>query len=348
MAIPALRSEVLHLCDELQGILAFNYQLGTETRDLLGSIRQDVPAARARTLREYRVRLRAAVKSESRRFGLKRGKGWENMLKEFKQKSADPAGKPLLPKFVIDAMFTNYTDRWIDWASYPPHILVSIDFTADLYRPGEFDWRLPEASLYEDMCIAYNMALDKSKVARSATVPVRPGKLLEFCLRSAVLSAFYFVEAYLNGVAFDFVMRNGKKISDQDAEYLWEWDGKLKKERWVNFKDKLYRYPRIILGLQHPPFTESNCLELKLLLTRAKEVRDAIVHQSPKPDLSTGVPGTKLATFMHLRLSDTTDIVDASIAFVRKLNTALGKNGITMNWLVDRDSTGRFPEKAFI
>ena len=349
MAVPALRSEVLSLCDELQAILAMNYRLGAETRGLLDSIRQQAPTAPARPPRGYRDQLRAEVRNEARRFGLRKGKGWKELLKAFKDKSRGDLGTPLLPKFVIDVVFSNYTDKWIDWASYPPHVLVSLDFTGESYRLGQFDWRLPEASLYEDMCLAYNMALDKSRVAPVATVPVREGKLLEFCLRSSVLSAFYFVEAYLNGIAFDFVIRNGDRISEHEAEYLLEWDGKVNREKWVNFKEKLYRYPRIILGLQHPPLTDTNSAEVKLLLTKAKEVRDAIVHQSPKPDLSTGgLPGTKLADFMHLRLQEATEIVDASITVVRSLNSVLGKNGIRIDWLVDRDSTGYFPEKAFL
>ena len=199
------------------------------------------------------------------------------------------------------------------------------------------------------MCMAYNMALDANKIASSFTIPARGGKLSQFCIRAAVLSAFYFVEAYLNGVAFDFVIRNGKTLSEQEAEFLMEWDGKLNREKWVNFKDKLYKYPRVISGSQHPLLTDSNSAEVKLLLTKAKEVRDSVVHQSPKPDFSTiGLPGTKLASFIHLRLADATEIVDASISVVRKLNAALGKNGINVDWLFDRDASGRFPENAFL
>ncbi len=61
MAVPALRAEVLSLCDELQGIYAFNYQYSPPTRKLLDSIRDQTPIAPARWLREHRDRLREAV-----------------------------------------------------------------------------------------------------------------------------------------------------------------------------------------------------------------------------------------------------------------------------------------------
>ncbi len=191
------------------------------------------------------------------------------------------------------------------------------------------------------------MALDSSKLASATTIGIREGKVLEFCLRSSVLSAFYFVEAYLNGIAFDFFVRNASTISEQEVETLLEWDGKGNREKWLNFRDKLYKYPRIIMGVQHPPLTDSNSPEVKLLLTKAKEIRDAIVHQSPKPDLSTR-EFAKLASFMHLRLHDASEIVDASISLARKLNSALGKNGIRADWLIDRDASGRFPTEAFL
>jgi hypothetical protein len=179
-------------------------------------------------------------------------------------------------------------------------------------------------------------------------VPVRQAKLVDFCLRAAVLSAFYFVEAYLNGVAFDYWVRHLENISDEDFELLLEWNGKLGKEKWISLRDKLYKYPRAILGLQHPPLTETNSAEMKLLITKAKDVRDAIVHQSPKFDLTREEISPKVKEFVHLRLGDVTQVVDAAVSLVKTINGLLGKNGINISWLLDRDSTGRFPEKAFL
>jgi hypothetical protein len=345
VAVPELRSEVIGLCDKLQAILAFNYQYPAESRGVLDAIRRDAPTAPARWLRERRDRLRAEVRNAVKEFGL-RG-DVEEFAKAFKENSRKELGIMLQPKFAIDQMFSNYTDGWVDWRSYPPHLLVYLDYTAESHRPQQFDWRLAETSLYEDMCIAYNLALDSANLASTGAVKIPHKKLTEFCVRSAVLNAFYFVEAYMNGIAFDFWIRNAKNIADDDAEALLEWDSKGNREKWLNFKDKLYRYPRIIMGTKHPPLTESNSAEVKLLLTKAKEVRDSIVHQSPKVDLNTGLAGQKLTSFMHLRPNDATEVVDAAVSLVAKLNALLGKNGIKLDWLVPRDPTGRFPEAAF-
>jgi len=347
MAIPQLRSEVLELCDTIQGITAFNYHYGTDDRCLLESIRSEVPTAPARRLRQYRDDLRSTVKNMVRKFGCKANP--TRFAREFKEASRRASGRTMmLPKFAIDKIFTNYTDKWMPWDSFPPHVLVYLDFTGNSYRPKQFDWKLPEASLYEDMCVAYNQALDAHNIATALTVPVPEAKLVDFCFRTAVLSAFYFVEGYLNGVAFDYSIRNAKNLPDEDSELLLEWNRKLGKEKWLSLKEKLYKYPRIILGLQHSPITETNSADMKLLITKAKDVRDAIVHQSPKFDFANEDLRSKAKQFVQLRSEDVTQTVDAAVSLVKKLNGLLGKNGIMIDWLLDRDSTGRFPEKAFL
>jgi len=347
VAVPQLRAEVLELCDTVQAIVTFNYHYSAEDRNLLEAIRADVPTAPARQLRQYRDDLRGTVKNMVRKFGCKANP--TKFAREFKETSRREPGRTLLlPKFEIDKIFTNYTDKWMPWDSFPPHVLVYLDFTGESYRPKQFDWKLPEASLYEDMCVAYNQALDAHKIASMLTVPVPEAKLAEFCLRTAVLSAFYFVEGYLNGVAFDYYVRNAKNISDEEAELLLEWNRKLGKEKWISLKEKLHKYPRIILGLQHPPLTETNSAEMKLLITTAKDVRDAIVHQSPKFDPTSEDVSSKVRQFVHLRLGDVTQTVDAAVVLIKRLNGLLGKNGIMVDWLLERDGNGRFPEQAFL
>lgn len=343
MSVPKLRQEVSGLCDVLQGIVAFNYSCDPDFLQMLDGIRKRVPVAPARWLRQHRDSLRSDVKEAARVFGL-RGNA-EKFAKEFKEKSRSELGVLMLPKVTIDETFTNYTNkRWADWPTLPPHLLVYLDFTARAHQEN-LDWCLPEATLYEDMCIAYNLALDSSKLAPVFAAPTRDAKLESFSVRSSVLCAFYFIEAYLNGIAFDFWVRNRKTIQDADAEVLLEWDSRGNRERWLSFKDKLYRYPKIILGAQHPPLTETNCPEINLLLSQAKETRDAIVHLSPK---NIDVDGSKLMRFFHLRLRDATEIVDASVSVVKKLNASLGENGTKLDWLIGRDATGRFPKEAFL
>lgn len=345
MGVPELRVEVLQLCDILQAILTFNYRYATDTRTDLDQIRRDLPIAPARWLRQTRDSLRENVKGAVKHFGCKENP--KKFAKWFKENSKTELGILLLPKVEIDKIFSNYGGKAY-WGLLPPHLLVDLDFSGESSGGAEFHWRLPEASLYEDMCLAYNNASDSKQIGAALGVPVPIGKLHDCFLRTSVLSAFYFVEAYLNGVAFDYCSRSGNDISVEHTRLLMEWDQHSNREKWVSFREKILAYPKVILGLQHPPLTEGNSPEVKLLVSAAKEIRDAIVHQSPKADPRTGEVGPKVRSFLQLRMVDATEIVDAAISLVRQLNELLGQNGIMLDFLVGRDSTGKFPKKAFL
>ena len=43
----------------------------------------------------------------------------------------------------------------------------------------------------------------------------------------------------------------------------------------ISFKDKLIKYPRIILGVQHSPLQPNNCPEMGFIIGKAKIVRDS-------------------------------------------------------------------------
>jgi hypothetical protein len=179
MAVPQLRSEVLDLCDVVQAILAFNYHYGPENRNLIETIRSEVGSAPARRLRQHRDRLRDIVKYVVHQFGCQINP--REFAREFKENSERGLGIGMLPKFEIDKRFANYTDNWIPWDTYPPPVLIHLDFTGNSHRPKQFDWTLPEASLYEDMCIAYNEALDRAQnrpCAHCACPPGKAGRLL--------------------------------------------------------------------------------------------------------------------------------------------------------------------------
>jgi hypothetical protein len=81
-------------------------------------------------------------------------------------------------------------------------------------------------------------------------------------------------------------------------------------------------------------------------LTKGKKIRDAIVHSSPKVNPETGTID-KVAHVLGTQLADATAIVDSAVEYVRKLNVVLGVHGVLLDWLLDRDTSGTFPDSAF-
>ena len=229
----------------------------------------------------------------------------------------------------------------------PAHCQIGIPKDGIDSKSWDVEWRLVEALLYEDMCALYNLSLDfrnKSAVSTGSKSRRKQGLALN---RSVVTGAFYFLESYLNGLAYDFLATTKRQLSAKDLRLLTEWEPSKSEARYASFRDKLLGYPRIILDLQHPPLQENNCKPMAFLLDQVKSLRDAIVHASPVT-LTQGeaISAKELALFgINDNLIDS--IVDQTIELVRLLEIAVRGHDDFLDWLVGRRE-GRFPESAFV
>lgn len=347
VGVPELRSEVLSKCDRTEIALAVSYQLTGKRKQKLELIRDGVRSAQAKALRTWRDQLDQELRFIVRQIE------WKVRLTQLEEWFGEALSNKLasyVPKWWIEQFaIQNPQKVYVDWNLWPFHAFLVIDFTGRSTQRSEFEWYLTECALYEDMCIAYNNALVSGKTHTTASPDKLDIKSHQFFKRSAVLSAFYFVEAYLNGISFDYCYLAEKQetpLDTEDLELLLEWDFAKNCERWKTFRQKALQYPRIILGLKSPPFTETNCGELNVLLEEAKKIRDSIVHQSPRPDMRSGMP-QKARPFFELSLGTVSRVVDSAIGFVRTVNTRLGTYGTDLRWLVSRTADGRFPDAAF-
>ena len=163
---------------------------------------------------------------------------------------------------------------------------------------------------------------------------------------ACVTAAFYFAEAYLNGIAFDFYVDNEKSLSEKEVELLTEWDARKKRPRHLGLRDKFLQYSRIITKSQQPPLREDNCPELEFFLTRAKLLRDSVVHASPKlePDLFEPI---KEKSFHNPQMTACEEVVDKTIVLVRKVEVTVRGNDGRLDWLKDRGAEGFFDESVF-
>lgn len=343
MSVRELRKEVSSLLTQFEAILVLTYQLSPQNRAILERVREELGTATAKRLRD----LRDKIKMQKRTLIAHTGYNAPiSLLLEIHRKIREDTSKVLtVPKWLVDKLFTHYDRCFPGWNSYPAHSMIPLDDSGHLEKAIWHGIYLPEAILYEDMCLAYNLAAKNEQEMRSGLPRKIQIKTQNMLLRTAILSAFYFVEAYLNGVAFDFWLRKSEKLTQDEIDDLLEWNSKRNCSRWLSFEDKVSRYPRIILRQQHPPLTESSCEELRFLLKRGKKIRDSIVHQSPKIDLKT-FELNKVGNVIFMQLDDATAAVKAAIGFVRKLNDKLGEQGQDLRWLHDLGAQGLFPDEA--
>ena len=352
MSVPKLRKAILERCDVVQAILAFNYRLTRETKAQLDLFRSRSLGAPAKELREMLEAIEQQVAATSGDFGaiLTKPKEFAALLIAG---SRHGPGVVNLSKAVIDSQyFRNFCGGSVAWRSFSPHLRLAVNFDRVVPSRADqiaFDYYLNEATLYEDMALAYNAAkeIEPAIMNTKSAIANLDSKKYSMHMRTAILSAFYFVEAYLNGVAFDFYYRNEQKLSAEEKEQLLEWNFGRNQRSFVSFEKKVLNYPKIIMRKQHPPLTTTNSKELKVLMGDAKEFRDSIVHQSPKTDDVLKTP-EKVVWMMSLRMGHVTEVVDAATRFVRELNALLGKEGMPLDWLCSRNQeTGIFPPESF-
>lgn len=271
-----------------------------------------------------------------------------------------------LPKWQLSQFFRGLRDLR-HFEELPEHTLLSVDVhgISRAGEPGEV--RILEAALYEDMCSMFNRAWALTPLAYRPDGPKAVIKEAAATRRAAVLAAFYMVEAYLNSIAFDHLTRHGKKLSGPNLDRITEWDHANAKERLVSFRDKLLSYPRIIMGLQHPPLQENNCPEVAFLLREAKEFRDAIVHANPRPEPFTNDSKKEMrfwrigsaTAFTYVTGDSATaagnadppsewiETVDCAIAVVEKIECLLHGDTSRLFWLKRRPAEGPFDPTVF-
>jgi hypothetical protein len=154
-----------------------------------------------------------------------------------------------IPKWHIDTLFGKYSRCFPGWETCPPHAVIPIDASGGIQKTIWHGIYMPEAILYEDMCASYNLAAQSERYLSQASASKIEIKAHGSAVRWAVLAAYYFVEAYLNAMAFDYWSREEAHVCGDDIDALLEWDSKKQRQRWLSLEEKTNRYPRIIAAI---------------------------------------------------------------------------------------------------
>ncbi|MGH9343928.1 MAG: hypothetical protein ACRD19_09230, partial [Terriglobia bacterium] len=144
------------------------------------------------------------------------------------------------------------------------------------------------------------------------------------------------LEAYLNGLAFDCLLRRHDKLSNPDHDLLVEWDRKNQRMAFVSVETKIFRYPLIFGKSAGTAVDLSSCKAAHFLAHDAKEIRDALTHPSPHIDRDTQtLRKVTLITGMDLPVLES--ILTAAKEYTRTVENCLfGKPDQTAPWLFPR------------
>lgn len=195
----------------------------------------------------------------------------------------------------------------------PAHLTVSVSLWG-------LQFRIPEEELAKDIMEAVDFAavaqeqlmqFESSPHAELRRNRSKIGLLLRqkvFAARSGVIACFNLMEAYLNGIAWDYfrtantdgLSNRSKKLLDDSAS--------------ASIREKLQKYPEIIAGTS--PWNTADT-DLSQFLDVVKPFRDSLVHPSPfaAPE--------KFGGYDKLRLLYRTDKQTADLAAYTTANLVL-------------------------
>jgi hypothetical protein len=151
--------------------------------------------------------------------------------------------------------------------------------------------------------------------------------------RASVLASMNFVEAYLHGIAYDCFHKFHDSLPIEDHDLLAEWDSVKKRRRFVDFNQKVFRYPAIVGRTRGVKVDLGACRAAHSLVGYAKDFRDALVHPSPFIDTKTGEQ-EKFAIQMGINSKIAQTVIEDAVSYAGVVERAIGNDPkLTAPWL---------------
>jgi hypothetical protein len=330
---------------EYEAMMMLAFHVTREAEKQLTSNRTSIARADESQLRRAIEDLRREKGELRRKFGIVAGEQELLDLLAFVKNS--PAGElSYIAKYYLKQMVSGYQKMIPNFELIPDHARIGLTTRNEPRKPGALEFRILEATMFEDMCSLFNLAhenriqsnidnLEKSTFKRSLALN-----------RATIVAAFFFVESYLNGLAADHLLRHENSLTQDDETVLLEWDARSGRPRGLGLVDKVQKYLRIILGTQHSPIQPSNSPELKFMAESIENLRDPIVHASPLN--SPKIPAlSREERIFSVRFSDVEKVVDTAIVLVRNIEKTVHGDLERVWWLNERGADGVFPQSVF-
>ena len=151
-----------------------------------------------------------------------------------------------------------------------------------------------------------------------------------FAVHSAILSCFNLMEAYLNGLAWDYVQTHGTvSLSNQKRKLLEDTTS-------ASIREKLVKYPKIIAGRELWKEPDG---ELDGFVDILKPYRDSLVHPSPfsAPERFGGYD--KLRLFYRIDYDTALVTADLLVRIIRRIHEHVYCGGSALPvWICDLES----------
>jgi hypothetical protein len=248
-------------------------------------------------------------------------------------RAADGKGVLYLGKLrLVREIFTKYENAVVRWPHVKLHSFVVYDpqkgFLNQLF---ELDGQL----FHDAQFMLYKARLAQGDAKSQRDLAPGRHRLLHTFLRGVVSALFTFIEAYLNGIAYDCFQIHHDDLELDDHDFLGEWNSAKKQRKFVKFDDKVFGYPRLIAKIAGREADLSGFKPAHRIIKDGKDIRDAITHPSAQNDPDLLTP-KKLTLLAGLRLPEMESLYTDICEYVRFVEERIGNDPrLSAPWLFD-------------
>ncbi len=250
----------------------------------------------------------------------------DDHIRQFVQQMASGAmGYVNIPKWYIDRnIFKKYDRVFPRWPHIPLHALIQFETQIEGDSPKSI--LVVEAMLFDDVEMMWRQVLrilNDGLNFRTRSKEIQ--RELQTYMRAALTGAYRFLEAYLNGLAYDCFQMYHDTMDIADHDLLAEWDSKKKLTRYVSFERKLRIYPKISGEYLGRTVDLSADPDVDTLLVEGKALRDGLTHPSPFVDPRTQ-EFEKVVANIAIQPGQIKQILLAAFRYTKKVESFLGRN----------------------
>lgn len=316
-----LDNRILKAADSLEALAFFVQDLNDNLVSNLANTRTKLDLIPRQKRRSILKALEADIKALRRDYGAIESDSW------FRQIFAEARSKTeyiYISKLHVDQkMFRFYEKVFSRWPHIKQHALVVFDAQANSTTSQIYE---VEGALYGDAKLVLDHARKMHGGIKDFRRRSRESQIRLFSyLRSATMAVFSFLEAYLNGLAYDCFHLHHQRLSVKDHDLLAEWDSQQQRRRFVAFHEKIFRYPKVVGRMYGKSLDLSGFQAAQRIADKGKLLRDALAHPSPFVDLRGRTPG-KLPLVMTLEIGFIEELYRDSGEYVETVERGIGND----------------------
>jgi hypothetical protein len=308
------------------------------TQGLNGPMGQDVKDVRQhfeKLPRETRKGLLATIKSDIKSLrdhygALASNHFYEKVYEEIREAKS---GLGYIGKLNIDRLFFSHYEKVLSrWPHVKEHAFVVFDPAAGMLNAlFELDGQL----FHDAQFLLQKARQVQAGAASQRALPRARHRVLHSLLRPVVTALFTFVEAYLNGIAYDCFHKHHGALDLSDHDLLAEWDSQKKRQRFVSFDQKVFKYPAVVARAEGRQIDLSGLKAAHRIIRDGKEVRDAITHPSAHYDPVLREQ-KKVTLLAGLTVPELESLYQDVVAYVRFVEEGIGHDAAqSIPWLFD-------------